>query len=194
MVWETPNGLYSLFKQQGCSMSVCHDWQPSRRRANFRQTCVGCLLGMECTCTGSYFLCNANNLFSASELILFSIPFLMSNSNSAAPCYFNPNMVNAGWEPAAAAIPPWLKAEICAFMPPRVLPFPNKVTYPSLDQLSFRNWFLPGDLAISCPINSCSCFFMSYWLLKTRLWSFEKSFIQVCSSDFWKRAQFLHTL
>lgn len=38
---------YSLFKQEGCSMSVCHGWQQAHRRPNFKQTRAGCLLGME---------------------------------------------------------------------------------------------------------------------------------------------------
>lgn len=113
MVWETPNGLYSFLKQQGCCLSVCNGWQPSSRRADFKGTCMGCLLGMEHMCTCSYFLWDTS-----SELILFPFPLIELNRSSTGPFYFNHHVANAGGETATAVIPPWLKVKICAFMLP----------------------------------------------------------------------------
>lgn len=110
-VWETPNGLYSFLKLQRCCLSVGHEWQPSSRRADFKGTCMGCLLGVEHTCTCSY-LWNAS-----SEFILFPFPFLELNRSSTAPFYINHHIANAGREKASAVVPPWLKVET-AFMPP----------------------------------------------------------------------------
>lgn len=95
MVWETPSGLYGFVKQQGCSLCVCHERQPSSKRADFKGTCMGCLLGMEHTCMSSYFLWNAS-----SEFIHFPFSFLELNSSSTAPFYFSHRIANAEEETA----------------------------------------------------------------------------------------------
>lgn len=94
-----------LFKATGL-LPMCHEWQP------FKWTCMGYLLGMEHSCTCSY-LWNAS-----SEFILFPFPFLELSRSSTALFYFNHHIANAGGETATAVIPPWLKVEICAFVPP----------------------------------------------------------------------------
>lgn len=150
---------YSLFKQEGCSMSVCHGWQQAHRRPNFKQTCrLPAGHGAQRARTWCCFLCNANNLFSTNELIPFLFPFLPLCPTVTLLLPLTSIAIQRVWDESQMLLllPDWkLKSpkgllchqETCFFL---------IVTYPSLDQLSLRNLFFPWDLAISCPINISS--------------------------------------